>query len=451
MTSLTWRRAAASRFAWVVLLLVVGAYFRIAAVSGTTVDGPLRADALDYFLSAYNLVHYGVYSRSRAILESPSGPAPQPDAYRSPGVPMIFVPFISVLPNGARMIRRVQSVNVLFGLATIVAITLAAATALPWRAAAGVGLLTACSPHLVSLTVYTLSETPGAFFVAALLAVAAVGVPARPELRTGYFVSLGVLIGALALFRPAFIAFAPVMALAFPERADKWRALLLGCLGTGLITAPWAIRNAVNLPRGDAPSLFATGILEGSYRGFIFNGDTATFPYGARSDPKFQRLRVDSLAAVREAGTKFAANPGDSLRWYVFEKPVYLFQWSNIDGVGDVFVYPATATPFKSNPIFKAVHETYRFAHPLVLLLAVIGAVLPWPRRFAVVVPNAKLHVPRIASLLLAYLYLVHLPFATNVRYALPVFPAIYLLVAFSVAFPWLMRSAPVSAPAPSG
>jgi len=231
-----------------------------------------------------------------------------------------------------------------------------------------------------------------------------------------------------------------MMALAFPARADKWRALLLGCLGAALLCAPWAIRNLVNLPPGPAPSLFAGSLLDGSYRGFIFNGDKATFPYGARADPNFGRLSVDSGAAVREVAAKFAANPGDSLLWYAFEKPVYLFQWDNIDGVGDVFVYPVERTPFETNRVFGAVHEAFRFVHPLVLLLAAIGAVFAWPRRFAAVVPDAKVQVLRMAGLLLAFLYLVYLPFATNVRYALPVFPAMYLLAAFAVALAWLKR-----------
>jgi hypothetical protein len=64
------------------ILLVIGGYFRIVAVQDTVVDNPIRADALDYYLSAHNLAHYGTYSRSRVTIDNPSA-APQPDAYRS--------------------------------------------------------------------------------------------------------------------------------------------------------------------------------------------------------------------------------------------------------------------------------------------------------------------------------------------------------------------------------
>jgi hypothetical protein len=47
MTPLTSRPSAVTRFVWAVVLLVIGAYLRIAAVSGTRVDGPIRADALE--------------------------------------------------------------------------------------------------------------------------------------------------------------------------------------------------------------------------------------------------------------------------------------------------------------------------------------------------------------------------------------------------------------------
>jgi hypothetical protein len=116
----------------------------------------------------------------------------------------------------------------------------------------------------------------------------------------------------------------------------------------------------------------------------------------------------------------------------LLEKPVYLFQWYNIDGA-DVFVYPITATPFWTNKLFMAAHAVYRNAHAVFLLLTVSGAFAAWWKPAIDSLPPTKLPVLRMASLLLMFLYLVHIPFFVNTRYALPVYPAMYLLATFAV------------------
>jgi hypothetical protein len=419
---------------WLMILLVIGGYFRIVAVQDTIVDNPLRADALDYYLSAHNLVHYGTYSRSRVTIDDPRA-APQPDAYRSPGVPLMIASFMSSWPNHDRILARVQWLNVALGLASIALIFFTASTVLPASAAFAVGLLTACSPHLISLTVYLLSETPGAFFVALLLMVTAIDVPTSPRARIAFFIVLGAVIGCMSLFRPVFLAFAPLIALAFPYRRDKLQALPICCLGAALVIAPWVLRNLINVPSGTA-TLFATTILEGSYPDFVFNGDKATFPYGSHFDPRFDALVMSLPATLQEVSSKLIANPGETLYWYLLEKPVYLFQWYNIDGA-DVFVYPITATPFWTNKLFMAAHAVYRNAHAVFLLLTVSGALAAWWKPAIDSLPPTKLPVLRMASLLLMFLYLVHIPFFVNTRYALPVYPAMYLLATFAVIAGW--------------
>jgi hypothetical protein len=61
------------------------------------------------------------------------------------------------------------------GTLTLILIGVAAAAVFPAWAALTVVALTAISPHLIGLTIYVLTETPGAFFVALLLALCAFG------------------------------------------------------------------------------------------------------------------------------------------------------------------------------------------------------------------------------------------------------------------------------------
>jgi hypothetical protein len=196
---------------------------------------------------------------------------------------------MSSWPNHYRILARVQWVNVALGLASVALIFFTASTVLPASAAFAVGLLTACSPHLISLTVYLLSETPGAFFVTLLLMVTAIDVPTSPRARIAFFIVLGAVIGCMSLFRPGFLAFAPLIALAFPHRRDKLQALPTCCLGAALVIAPWVLRNLINVPSGTA-TLFATTILEAPIPISYSTVTRRPFPMGRISTPVSTRL-----------------------------------------------------------------------------------------------------------------------------------------------------------------
>ena len=425
-----------SKWFWLVVLASIAAFFRLTVVESTIIDGaPLRADAAQYYFTAYDLRVNGIYSRSPGAFVRPPAKV-EPDAYRPPGLPLLIAAVTDEVANAWHVIGRVQAANVALGVATVALIFLAAAAVLPLPAAIIVGLLVACSPHLVSFTTYVLTETPAAFLVALLLAIAAIGVPSQRAARGMFFLGLGAIVGCLCLFRPVFLAFAPLLSLAFPDRRDKWRSLIFGCLGAAIVVAPWFIRNALNVPQTDEPSLLAVAMLEGSYPGLVYDGDKATFPYGGQRDPIFNETRKSVTRTLEVVARKIADNPVAMTRWYLLEKPVFLLQWDNIDGVGDVFIYPVRSTPFNNNMLFKLVHGAFHYSHYVVLILAAIGAVTVWllPET-ALLAPN-KQPVLRMASLLFVFLYLIHIPFVVSTRYSVPVFPVIYLLAAFGIVGP---------------
>src|SRR5215831_7417054 len=97
------RRLFLAKSTWIIILGVLAAYFRVVAVQETRVDNPIRADARDYYLSAYNLTHHSVYSHSPDEIV--------PDAYRSPGLPLIISAFMSLWPHHEQILNRVLSTN----------------------------------------------------------------------------------------------------------------------------------------------------------------------------------------------------------------------------------------------------------------------------------------------------------------------------------------------------
>jgi hypothetical protein len=66
------------------LVLVIGAwFFRLEYNAQTTIIQPIRADARQYVIYAYNLKNHGTFSQ-----DFPSD-RPVPDSLRSPGFPML--------------------------------------------------------------------------------------------------------------------------------------------------------------------------------------------------------------------------------------------------------------------------------------------------------------------------------------------------------------------------
>jgi len=424
------RHLLASKLAWLLILILLAVTLRWTAIELTIVERPLRADATEYYATAYNLRFNGTYSRSLQPLINPTAKV-EPDAYRPPGLPLLIAAIITP-QSGTAIIGHMQAINLLFGIITVAVVFVAAAAVLPLPAAIVVGLLVACSPHLVSFTVYVLSETPSAFLVAILLGCAAIKAPSSRRMRAAFFVAFGAVVGVLSLFRPVFLAFTPLLALAYPKRDDKWRCLLFACLGAAIVVAPWFIRNALNVPRTVAPSLLAATMLDGAYPGFVYQGNMATFPYGSRSDPIFKEAEKSVSLTLKEIARKIAENPIAMARWYLFEKPVYLFQWNNIDGT-DIFIYDVRSTPFHNDKLFQTIYIVFRYTHLPVLILSVMGAMAAWLPSTAKHLSPDQLPLLRVASLMLPFVYVAHIPFFAAIRYAAPILPAIYLLAVFAV------------------
>jgi hypothetical protein len=114
--------------------------------------------------------------------------------------------------------------------------------------------------------------------------------------------------------------------------------------------------------------------------------------------------------------------------WYGLRKMVFLWQWSNIDGVGDVFIYPVTDTPFETRRTFGFVHAAMQALHWALVLLGAVGAVVVWLPAAKPVLPARGLIVLRAASVILIYTTLALIPFVMVTRYAVPTFPALYVL-----------------------
>jgi len=191
-----------SKIVLAVLIGLTACYFRAIAIQTTVIEAPLRADALEYYFSAYNLVHQGTYSRSAAALSDPQAIV-RPDAYRPPGLPLIIAGFLSITPSPSAALTAMQAANLVAGIFAAIALFIAAAAMLPLPVAFAAGLMVAASPHLVAISVYLLTEPFAICLVALLLALTTLDVPIAGRRRFAYFFGLGATIGCLALLGPS--------------------------------------------------------------------------------------------------------------------------------------------------------------------------------------------------------------------------------------------------------
>ncbi len=418
-----------TRRVWIGALILViagfGFYLRVTVVADTEVVGPLRADASEYYLSAYNLTKNGIYTMSDARLKDP-GAALRPDNFRWPGEPLLIAAFMGDWPEHLLIVHKIQWVNIFAGTAALVLIGVAAAAVFPAWAAAAVVLLAAASPHLVALTIYVLTETPAAFFVALLLALCVVARRPDETPRPAVMVTIGIVLGLLTLFRPIFIGFVPLMGLTVSRH--RIRTLLLVAAGAVVPVAPWLVRNMLADGLVTTPSSLAMTLVIGAYPDYLFNGDPRTFPFPQSYDPDFLKVSASVATAVGEVLRKIAADPLGMAGWYALRKPIYLWQFVNIDGVGDVLVYPVRNSPFTGDSVLAFTHDVMRLLHWPVVVLAAVGSLLVWVPRTAKLFPEARGVVLRTASLLLIFLAVATVPLNNPVRFAVPVMPALFLM-----------------------
>jgi hypothetical protein len=406
---------------WAALILVatLGAYLRFTVLQTTVIEDPISADATEYYLSAYNLRHYGVYTLSAARLSDPTAPL-APDAIRYPGLPLIEALFMGQWPDHAAIIRDVQLTNLVAGIAAIILTFLAASCAFPLWVATVTALLAALSPHLISYTVYLLTEPISAMLVAALLAAATL-----PGTKARGLVS-GFLTGTLTMFRPQFLLLAPLFSVTAPRNGR--RLILATSIAAAVTVAPWFIRNAVSVSAVNAPSLAAIGLISGAYPDYMLDGDPATFPYPFAYDQDSTQAVMSVGSAVREIGRRFESNPSAMLMWYCCEKIRYMWQWDNIDGAGDVFIYPATSSPFLEAGPLSVIHNVMAILHWPILALASLGSALIWWPPAARNFSQQGQIALRTGALLLIFGTLIHIPFYMSVRYAVPLYPALYMM-----------------------
>ncbi|MDR2678653.1 MAG: glycosyltransferase family 39 protein [Zoogloeaceae bacterium] len=406
------------------MIVLLGASLRFQAVSGTVVDTPIRADARLYYLAALNLKSFGIFS-----ISMPSSTV-TPDAIVPPGVSLMLMPFLD--PFTDRMLLRFNLYQVILSTLTILA-AYALCHLLAGRGVAlGVALLTAIAPHLISFTTYLLTETQFTFLLLFGLLGLAWGI--RRE-RSGWAVVGGLLLGLSALTRST-TEYLPLFLAPFLFRSMGLRPFLrigLPALGTALaVIVAWKLRNLAAIGMLSDPYLATNTILHGMYPDFMFNGMPESYGFPYRYDP-FAAQTHTSGEVLRELFRRAGENPLTYVYWYLIGKPMTFLSWNIIGGVGGIFVYPVTTSPYLTSSLFQITENIAACLHfPLTIAaLAGCGIVLFRPHMLGLNEDNRRVALLIVAVIL--YFLVLHMIGAPFPRYSVPLRPIVYSLGLFTL------------------
>lgn len=417
----------------VFLLIIVGFGYelRYESVNQSVVPAPIRADATSYYTYAYNLRHLGVYSQTNDSWTKGATEVPA-DAHRTPGYPLFIAPFVDGKPT-AEIVNSILFAQVIVSTITIIFAYCLFRGGFSRSVSLLGALLVSISPHLVTANIYVLTETLFCFF----LVVFFWGVKKYFEAkRYRYLFVLGALLAGAALVRPSAQYFiVPLLGflLVLNWKGDWKRVLGFAFLGFALVMSPWMIRNAM-IDNGSS-SLGRASISHGMYPGLMYKDDPKSKGVPYRADPNHREVAKNTEVLTAELVRRFTEETGRHIQWFLFGKPIMLWSWDIIGGMGDVWVYPVAKTPYSSLTHFKASRELMKLCHDALMILGLIGALLVWFPFMARRCSYQAIMLLRCISLFLMYYTFLHMVAAPYPRYSIPARPLMYAMSLVPIVF----------------
>jgi len=402
-------------------IFTTGLYLRIEMANKTVVQISFRTDAAEYYLYAFNLVNYGVYSRQRP--SQIEGYIPAPDAHRPPGYSIFLLPFIKIYPL-QKMVDFVVVIQAIISALTILTAFTFFRSFLnrPWALAGA--LLVSLSPHLITSNIYVLTESLFTFFLVLLgWSMSAV---AQNKSRLHALIA-GLVLGISLLIRPTmlyFIAFLIPAFFVFFQKKKAWVMAVFLIIGFGVTYGPWVLRNTLVNPAKS--SLAIATVQKGMYPNLIYNNDSKTYGFPNRFDPQYEQRR-DMSSVLREIFRRFKNEPLTYIQWYIWGKPTMFFSWDMVVGTEDIFIYPVSTSPYHQHQgLFALSHRVMKSLHGLLTVIALATAIVVWFPITKRILSDSALIVTRFVSLVVIYFIMVHIAGTPLPRYSVPLRPFMY-------------------------
>lgn len=353
------------------IIFLVGLGLRVAHVECSLVVDPFRADAGEYMAGAKNLLEYGIYSSDVGHVP------PIPDSFRSPGY-SLYLAAVHAVVGADDFYDIARLLQAVLGALMVPLVFVLARRFLNVTFAMIAAALTATNPHLITATGYILTETLFSFLLLAALTLWYSGLSGGGRVK---LIASGVLFGLAVLTNETALIIPPVLAgawLIWGRAESRLRPAVLLLVVFFLFPVGWRIRNAVSVPpegRTGGDRALAT-LVHGTYPGFIHEDpECKYFPY--QDDPQYAEFASSRANFIRIFKERFSEKPWRYLKWYLLEKPYYLYGFGYLQGNGDIYIYPTLDSVFDQVPASKLFYWLHRILHPVVSLL-LLAAYMLW-------------------------------------------------------------------------
>lgn len=424
--------------AWAILGLIfaLGLYLRFESVLETTVVMPLRADAANYFMYAYNVRLKHTYSLNVRSLTDPKSPV-TPDAIRPPGYPLFLACLVNGPPN-KKMIDRILIFQAVMSAFTIIGAFLFFRKFLPVFWSLPASLLVALSPHLIAANSYVLTETLFCFLIV-VFGLLITSFWKKPSPCLGIIV--GIAVGLASLVRVSLQYFWIMVAFLFIfhfgwRRGSRFSVLIL--LGFAMSFSPWIVRNTLTLKKATDNRLMINFLHHGMYPNFTFQNVTESYGHPYTHDPRSDEISKDVKSVLKEIVRRFQRQTLKHTKWFLIEKPVAFWSW-DIVRIGDIFIYQVAKSPYKNRILFQWTHTLMHSVHWPLVMLAMLGCLWVWFPPSMIGLSEESVFAARFTSLLLIYYTLLHMVGAPYPRYSVPLRPFLY---GMALLTPYLISSA---------
>jgi hypothetical protein len=138
-------------------------------------------------------------------------------------------------------------------------------------------------------------------------------------------------------------------------------------------------------------------------------------------------------------GERASRNPLRYATWYLLQKPIYFFDWTYIEGAGDIFIYPVLKTPYQSRGEFRLTRGLMWLLHWPLVALGFVGLFIAlaraWRRRNDT--DAVRDRALGLVALTMAFAIALHMVAAPFSRYSVPFRPLTYLLALYAVVALW--------------
>lgn len=411
------------------LALAMRWYYVMHAQVLQPIDEPnVRADAVEYYRYAWNLVHH------HSFASDIPGPAPaHPNSFRDPGYPVFLAGWLGATSGFASWYGLVLLSQAFLGSLAVCLTLLAVRNRLPNPALGVVAVMMAVWPHSVTMTSFVLSETLVGFLVACSL-LALRETADHPSIRRALIAGLVLSLGAMtnAVLLPFGLLISAIFRLV---RLLTSRQACVLAVATLLLPAAWGVRAMTLAGTGTSTGRAAINLVQGSWPNYHSDyqlserGDKDAVLAMKQIDDEIATFGKGPAAGLHRMADRMGTTPLVYIRWYA-SKPLLLWGWDIKIGQGDVYVYPTIGSPFNTSPSWKAILAACYMLNPFLLLFALIGAVIAFwqPRRDAAMVAVATL------TLMITVVYGV---LQSEPRYAIPFRGSEMVLAGLAVSASW--------------